>query len=210
MSVCITDAFGARELAAFGKPGNPGECLATDEELKDSGNRFELKASAGCDFLKGLESAAATTRLITDVANDAHTLALLGEHVTICRKHRDGATDRHARTVKLLRELSLRRQIALISVCAVVNRLLHGVINGLKDGSRHDGLLELGARAMNEGRPCRCQSIYLLGSIIYLPMARRAGSDRMAPSSSREATLATIEETSTLPESMSSSARRCV
>ena len=172
--------------------------------------RFELKASAGCDFLKGLESAAATTRLVTDVANDAHAFALLGEHVTICRKHRDGATDRHARTVKQLRELSLRRQITLIGVCAVVNRLLHVVINSLEDGSRHDGLLELGARAVDEDRSRRCRSIYLLGSIIYLPMARRAGSDRMAPSSSREATLATIEDTSSLPESMSSSARRCV
>ena len=62
MSVCITNAFGACELTAFGKPGNPGECLATDEELKDGGDSLELKASAGRDFLKGLESAA-TTRM---------------------------------------------------------------------------------------------------------------------------------------------------
>ena len=167
MSVCITDAFGARELAAFGKSGNLGECLATDEELKDGGDSLELKASAGRDFLKGLESAAATTLLVTDVANDAHAFALLGEHVTICRKHRDSATDRHARTVKQLRELSLRRQITLIGVCAVVNRLLHVVINSLKDGSRHDGLLDVCVRTAG-GEPSARASIELPTGVNYI------------------------------------------
>ena len=64
MSVCITDAFGACELTAFGKPGNLGERLATDEELKDGGDSLELKASVDRDFLKGLESAATTTLLV--------------------------------------------------------------------------------------------------------------------------------------------------
>mgnify|MGYP004421542745 CR=1 FL=1 len=114
-----------------------GLCLALAATL--------IASSALCGCQQSDSSTSA--KFNSDVADDAHALALLRQHIAIGSEQRDGAADRHARAVKLLRELGLRRQIALIRVCAVVDRLLHGVIDSLKDGSRHGGLLDVYARA---------------------------------------------------------------